>query len=251
MLITVASILIISLMIFVHELGHYLIAKVYGIRTLTFSLGFGPKLFSYQRDPDSTLFQIALIPFGGFVKFHGDNEFEEIDADDNSAYVNASNLAKIMILLAGPLANYLFAGIFLTAAVHMASEIPFIESVYWGFFGVPLKVFGLISFSNISVQGPIGTINILVKSPDVLNFIARIGFMNLSLMVVNMLPLPPLDGGKIFMILVGLITRRSIAKVELLISIVGVILLFSTLIYCTYKDVIGVIDGHKIEQKDH
>lgn len=250
LLMIVVSLLAISAITVVHELGHYLIARAYGIRTLTFSIGFGPKLFSYQRNPDSTLFQIASIPFGGFVEFHSNNPLEEIDVDDTSAYVNASNFAKMMVLFAGPLANYLFAGVFLTAAVHMASEIPFIQSIYWGFFGVPLKLLESISFSDMSVRGPIGAIDGFAKSPDVLDLIAQIGFMNLSIVVVNLLPFPPLDGGKIFVILVGLITRRSVVRAELLMSIVGAVLLFSTLIYCTYKDVVGIIDGHEVQQKE-
>ena len=66
-----AFILCLSIIVFIHEFGHYFIAKLCGIHSEVFSLGFGPVLFSFS-DKKGTRWQIAAIPLGGYVKFLGD-----------------------------------------------------------------------------------------------------------------------------------------------------------------------------------
>lgn len=107
----VAGILGLGLLVVVHETGHLLAARASGMRVVRFSIGFGPPLLRYQSKKTETLYQVALIPFLAYVQIAGMNPFEEIDPEDRSSYANASLFARVFAILAGPLANYLFASV--------------------------------------------------------------------------------------------------------------------------------------------
>ena len=107
----VAGILGLGLLVVVHETGHLLAARASGMRVVRFSIGFGPPLLRYQSKKTETLYQVALIPFLAYVQIAGMNPFEEIDPDDKSSYANASLFARVFAILAGPLANYVFASV--------------------------------------------------------------------------------------------------------------------------------------------
>src|SRR4051812_17275503 len=114
----VLAILALGLLIVVHEGGHYLVARLSGMRVDRFSIGFGPKLFSFKRG--ETLFQIAAIPLGGFVQIAGLNPGEEgIEADDPRAYPNRPVYQRLLTIFAGPATNYLFAALVMVV-VHLA-----------------------------------------------------------------------------------------------------------------------------------
>jgi regulator of sigma E protease len=106
-----ASILGLALLMVVHEAGHLFAARASGMKVLRFSIGFGPTLFRYQSKRSETIYQVALIPFLAYVQIAGMNPFEEIDPEDKSSYANASLFARIFAIIAGPLANYLFASV--------------------------------------------------------------------------------------------------------------------------------------------
>ncbi len=118
MLLTIAAfIFVLSIVIFVHEFGHFIVAKLNGVYVITFSMGFGPKLV--KRRVGETEYAISAIPFGGYVKFaqeiEGDDEedtlYEEtgIEIPDNRKFRNKSPLQRISVVLAGPFMNALLA----------------------------------------------------------------------------------------------------------------------------------------------
>jgi regulator of sigma E protease len=107
----VAGILGLGLLVVVHETGHLLAARASGMHVVRFSLGFGPSLLTYQSKRSGTIYQVALIPFLAYVQIAGMNPFEEVDPDDKSSYANASLFARVFAILAGPLANYVFASV--------------------------------------------------------------------------------------------------------------------------------------------
>ncbi|HEX2870119.1 MAG TPA: M50 family metallopeptidase [Polyangiaceae bacterium] len=128
----VAGILGLGLLVVVHETGHLLAARASGMRVVRFSIGFGPPLLRYQSKKSDTLYQVALIPFLAYVQIAGMNPFEEIDPDDKSSYANASLFARVFAILAGPLANYLFASVlfficFAGAGVPKPTTKPIVE----------------------------------------------------------------------------------------------------------------------------
>lgn len=99
-------VLLLGGLIFVHELGHFLLAKAAGVRVLTFSIGFGPALIKKQWG--DTLYKVAAIPLGGFVRMHGDEPGQEVPEEERSVAFNYKPLWKrTLIVLAGPVFNML------------------------------------------------------------------------------------------------------------------------------------------------
>jgi regulator of sigma E protease len=96
----------IGILVFVHEFGHFLIAKLVGVKVETFSIGFGPPIF--RKKLGETVYQIALIPLGGYVKLYGEEDSEEARKDPRSFYAKPP-WQRILIALGGPLFNILFA----------------------------------------------------------------------------------------------------------------------------------------------
>lgn len=101
------AILGLGLLIVVHEGGHFLVARLCGMRVERFSIGFGKPLVSFKRG--DTIYQIAPIPLGGFVQITGLNPHEEFDHDDPYVYPNRPRWMRLAVLVAGPGANYLTA----------------------------------------------------------------------------------------------------------------------------------------------
>ncbi len=104
----VGGILGLGLLIVVHEAGHFVVARLCGMRVERFSIGFGPGLLRW-RSKGGTLFQLAPIPFGGFVEIKGMAIAEDVDPDDTAAYPNRPVWQRIATIFAGPGTNYLFA----------------------------------------------------------------------------------------------------------------------------------------------
>jgi regulator of sigma E protease len=101
------SIIGLGLLIVLHEGGHFIVARLCGMRVERFSIGFGPTLLGFKRG--GTLFQIAPIPLGGFVQITGLNPNEEFDKADPMVYPNRPRWMRLAMVLAGPAANYLTA----------------------------------------------------------------------------------------------------------------------------------------------
>jgi len=116
------AILGLALLMIVHESGHLLAARAFGMRVVRFSIGFGPALWRYQAKGSETVYQVALIPFLAYVQIAGMNPFEDVDPDDKSSYANASLVGRISAIFAGPLANYLFASVLFFAALIIGGK---------------------------------------------------------------------------------------------------------------------------------
>jgi len=107
---TITFLLVLSFLVFFHELGHFLAARYFGIKVEVFSIGFGKKL--YSKDWMGTTWQFALIPLGGYVKMKGQDDTKPglVESGDDS-YNNKKPWQRIVILFAGPFANFLLAAI--------------------------------------------------------------------------------------------------------------------------------------------
>src|SRR6185436_13919366 len=103
----VVAIMGLALLIVLHEGGHFLVARLCGMRVERFSIGFGPTLIGFKRG--GTTFQIAPIPLGGFVQITGLNPNEEFDKNDPFVYPNRPRWQRLLTILAGPAANYFTA----------------------------------------------------------------------------------------------------------------------------------------------
>ena len=105
---------ILTILVFVHELGHYTLARMNNVKVEVFSIGFGKELFGFN-DKSGTRWKFSLIPLGGYVKMHGDADEASTKSEDTSKVIkelsfhNKSIGQRSAILFAGPLANYIFS----------------------------------------------------------------------------------------------------------------------------------------------
>ncbi|MEM9191661.1 MAG: RIP metalloprotease RseP [Myxococcota bacterium] len=101
------AIVLVGVLIFVHELGHFTWAKVFGVKVLRFSLGFGPRIAGFRRG--ETEYVIAALPFGGYVKMLGEHPSDVIrEEDDGRAFNHLPLWKRVVIVSAGPATNLIF-----------------------------------------------------------------------------------------------------------------------------------------------
>ena len=112
-----AFIFVLGVLIFVHELGHFLAARRIGVRVLTFSLGFGPKLLSFRRG--DTEYCVSAIPLGGYVKMAGENP-EDARTGASDEFLSKSKWQRFQVLIMGPVMNLVLA-LFVMAVVFYTS----------------------------------------------------------------------------------------------------------------------------------
>lgn len=112
----IQAIILLGLLIFFHELGHFLVAKYFKVYVERFSIGFGPKIFSWKRG--ETEYMLSAIPLGGYVKMYGDSAEYDAESDTDTApemkeraFNNKPLYARALIVFAGPLANFLLAAV--------------------------------------------------------------------------------------------------------------------------------------------
>ena len=112
--------ILLGLLIFVHELGHFSVAKFFGVRVETFSIGFGKKI--WERTKGDTTYCLSLIPFGGYVKMYGDDPTADIpESEKQYSFLHKSVWQRIGVVLAGPLMNFFFA-ILVFALIALVGE---------------------------------------------------------------------------------------------------------------------------------
>jgi regulator of sigma E protease len=116
-----AFLFVLGVLVFVHELGHFLVARYHGVRCLTFSLGFGPKLIQTKRG--DTVYCVSAIPLGGYVKMAGENAEDEREGKDDE-FLSKSKWQRFQILLAGPAMNFILAIVVMTVVLYQGAEIP-------------------------------------------------------------------------------------------------------------------------------
>ncbi len=127
-----SAIVVLGLLIFIHELGHFLAAKKTGVGVLKFSLGFGPKIFGFKRG--ETEYLLSAIPLGGYVKMIGEDSKDEELAPDKS-FSQKSVKTRALIISAGPAANFLLAIIifWVVFMVGVPTLTPLIGEIKEGF----------------------------------------------------------------------------------------------------------------------
>lgn len=107
---TITFLIVLSFLVFFHELGHFIAARYFGVRVDVFSIGFGKQI--YSRMYRGTQWQIALIPLGGYVKMKGQDDTKPgLVEDGDDSYNTKKPWQRIVILFAGPFANFLLAAV--------------------------------------------------------------------------------------------------------------------------------------------
>ncbi|MBU1056276.1 MAG: RIP metalloprotease RseP [Proteobacteria bacterium] len=132
----IAFIIVLGVLIFIHELGHFLVARYFGVGIEKFSLGFGPRLFG--KKVGITDYRVSAVPLGGYVKMVGEDPDAELDPEDISiSYSHKHVFKRILIVAAGPTFNILLAAV-----------------IYFGFFSVVGIEDVTPVIRNIDIGGP-------------------------------------------------------------------------------------------------
>src|SRR3954462_15595144 len=100
-------IVFLGVLVTVHELGHFLVAKACGVKVLKFSIGFGPRIFGFTRG--ETEYRVAWIPLGGYVKMAGEQPHDDVAPEDaRRSFLNQPPWKRAAIVVAGPVFNLIF-----------------------------------------------------------------------------------------------------------------------------------------------
>lgn len=134
------AVLAFSLLIIAHELGHFTLAKLNGVKVEEFSLGMGPKVLGFKGK--ETEYLIKAFPIGGYVKMLG----EEADVNDPRAFSNKSSLQKLSIIAAGPIMNLILAVVIFSIVGSFGFAIPVVNELIEG---KPAQVAGLMKGDRI------------------------------------------------------------------------------------------------------
>ncbi len=227
---------VISFIIMWHELGHLLAAKWVGIPVARFSVGFGRKWWSFKRG--ETEYWFSMIPCGGYVL---------PTYTDPEAFAELPLRTRIVFSLGGPVANVL--GAFLGLSLMDAAQLGFsLQSALF----LPLEQIGQITMQIAAVIPTLfshpnhlsSIVGIVAAGGEAvgLDFARLLQFfivLNLNLAVLNMLPILPLDGGKIVM---GLLRAlyQPLRKLEIPLTVCGWVALLGLTLYATVHDILRV-----------
>lgn len=227
---------LLGFLVFIHESGHFFVAKLCKVKVNEFAIGFGPTILKKQGKV--TIYALRAIPLGGFVSMEGENE----PSDKEGSFSKASIWKRILIVAAGGTVNIIFAIIsfWCLSACFVGPQ----NALYN--LGMYLKMAweGLIQLFTGKVgldqmAGPVGISGAVAKTNTFADFIYILSVISLSLGVTNLLPFPPLDGGKIVLLIIeGIIKKPLNQKFEIALQSVGMILLIILSIFVTYNDIL-------------
>ena len=340
-------ILILSVVISIHEFGHFLFAKKNGVYVYEFSIGMGPRLFKFNRKNDETDYSIRLLPIGGYVQMAGESLEDDKKIPKEKNMTSKKWYQKVLIVIAGILFNFLLAFVLLfiiglingnptykpifdnlpedgvaykaglrnndliikVDGIEISSKDRFIleysvlaskgknlsvvvrdennkeksitikpneieengkkaydygidlksktskgileaikyafnkfVSIFWQLIlTIWYLIIGRIDFSSIS--GPVGIFSIVgeVSKQGILSIVYLTAYLSLNLGFMNFLPIPALDGGRLFLLIIEKIIGRPInPKVETIINNIGFILLMGLIILISLKDILNL-----------
>ncbi len=139
-----AFLFVLGVLIFVHELGHFMMARRIGVRVLTFSLGFGPKILSFRRG--DTEYCVSAIPLGGYVKMAGETP-EDARTGSSDEFLSKTKWQRFQVLVMGPVMNLALAVIVMAVVLLQGAKLPAFDDyavVVGGFApGSPAEAAGL------------------------------------------------------------------------------------------------------------
>lgn len=337
----IVAILALAALIVIHELGHFLAARLFNMRVKRFSVGFFKPLVEWKPRGSETTYAIGALPLGGYVQVDGLNPAEEVDPDDRRSYANQPGYARLAMIVAGPAANFLSAALVFIVLLNVGLPVPQstaeigrtlegrpaaqsglrpgdkilsvgdqpveswhdmaneirqhpgedtaveierdgetleltvrpdadsgligitpstqmvrtgpIESVGQGFALAGAHVADLTMMlgrmisgrsSTENVAGPVGIVGFIVEAwhQGWRAFLALLAQLSLSLFLLNFLPIPALDGGRVIFLAVETITRRPVnRKIEGYIHAVGFVLVLGLVLLVTFRDVLHLL----------
>ena len=280
------TIIILGLIIFLHELGHFMTAKWFKMPVKEFALGMGPKLISKKFG--ETIYSIRLLPLGGFVNISGmeeqeiekdaiiveteeernkifeenddaivytQAEIDEINYDNENGFFTKSPLQRFIVLIAGVAMNFLSAFIVLFFIVIAMSKITHYEGfllqlkVTWKLFskifyetlnGVKLLFTGHVAPKEMT--GPVGlpkVVGQIYKSEGITVMKNIFALLSVNIGIMNLLPIPALDGGRILFVIPEFFGIKVNKKVENTVHMCGMILLIILMLFIMFNDIMN------------
>jgi len=233
-----------SIVVLVHEFGHFIIARKAGVKVREFSIGFpfSPILFTLFRHRE-TEFTVRLLPLGGFVSF------SEEKSEGTGDLFGASYLTRALIMSAGSISNIICAFLIFVTVFILDRHLFITEAVLastrtvWAIlYGSITIIFNLLSGhgSMEGLAGPVGIATIAgqAAAKGLWNLIYFTGVLSISLGVMNLLPLPALDGGQLSMLLIEAVRKKPLSlKTYRVVNLIGLSLLIILTVLVTYKDI--------------
>ncbi len=246
MLVSIASFLaVFTIVVLVHELGHFLAARRAGVKVYEFSIGFpfSPKIITLFRHRE-TEFTLRLLPLGGFVGFSKEGDEKAADLFE------ASLCNRALIMSAGSLFNIAFAFLLFTVVFALGKHLPVpdaiaasaktVWSIISGTMGFIIKAFSGQGYWE-GLSGPVGIATIAGKAAaaGILNLLHFTAMLSMSLGILNLLPLPALDGGQLLMLTIEAIKRKPLSiETYQAVNMIGFALFIVMTVYITYRDII-------------
>jgi regulator of sigma E protease len=121
----IAFVFVLGVLVFVHEFGHFLVARMLGVRVITFCIGMGPKLLKFRRG--DTEYALAVLPIGGYVKMAGENP-DEPHTGAADEFLSRPKWDRFRILLAGPIMNIVLSVGLMTVVLAQGAQVPIFEN---------------------------------------------------------------------------------------------------------------------------
>ena len=236
-IITILKIVIIlGFLVLIHETGHFLVARLCKVKVNEFAIGFGPVI--WQKETTRTKYALRLIPLGGFVSMLG----EEERSDDEGSFSKASIPKRIAIVAAGGLVNIIFAIVLYIILVAILTGNLGIAITSSGNFIIAMwESIKMIFTGGVTVNdlmGPIGISEVVAQTSTAIDFFYIMALISMSLGVTNLLPFPPLDGGKILIYIIEAIRRKPLKEdFELKLQMAGFLLLIMLSVFVAFNDV--------------
>lgn len=210
-----AAVVVLGGIILFHEFGHYLLARLNGIAVVEFSVGFGPRLLSWVSQKTGIRYSLKLLPLGGSCAMLG--EFGE-DEDEKE---EVPDVKGVSFFDKGPLA-----------------KMAVIDS---------LKMIAGGKVSTNDIAGPVRIVTIIDQTVEentqygfvtvVMNLLNLMVMFSANLGVMNLLPFPALDGGRLVFLLWELVTRQPVSqRVESAVNMAGMALLMTFMVFVVFND---------------
>ncbi len=240
-IITVIKIVIIlGFLVLIHETGHFLVARLCKIKVNEFAIGFGPLIWS--KETEKTKYSLRLIPLGGYVNMLGEEERSE----EEGSFSEASIPKRIAIVAAGGLVNIIFAILlFIVLATIITGSFTMAINSTGNFIMSMVESIKLLFTGGVTVDnlvGPIGISEVVAQTSSLIDFFYIMALVSMSLGVTNLLPFPPLDGGKILIYIIEAIRRKPINEnFELKLQMIGFLALITLSVYVAFNDVGRII----------
>lgn len=230
-------IVLLGLLVIMHEFAHMVVAKLCKVKVTEFSIGFGPLLLKKERK--GTVYSLRLIPLGGYVNLLG---MDDKECNIEGSYSKANAFKKIAILLAGGIVNILFGLLIYFILVYQASNflVAFDATKHFTFsMFESIKMLFTGAVTPEQLMGPIGITDLVSETTKISEYIYLTALVSLSLGVTNLLPIPPLDGSKILIIIFETIRRKPIKEeTELKIQLAGFLFIILLSLYVAYNDIL-------------